>query len=246
MFMVVHRPHLNKNRLAVFRQRGRTMNKTHIGAVGACILAAFTSMPTGAALIDRGGGLIYDTDQNITWLADANYARTSGYDANGSMDWSQAMTWAANLSYYDSVRNVTYDDWRLPTTLQRDTSCGFQYGVDSYGYNCTGSELGHLFYSELGGVAYQSIVTTHDADYNLFTNVESSDYWSATEYAPNPSYAWRFVTSLGYQGPSYKSNSHYAWAVRDGDVYAASVVPAPAAAWLFVSGLLPLFGYLRK
>jgi len=25
-----------------------------------------------AALIDRGGGLIYDTDSGITWLQDAN------------------------------------------------------------------------------------------------------------------------------------------------------------------------------
>lgn len=31
---------------------------------------------------------------------------------------------AANLSYYDSVRNVTYTDWRLPTTLQSGVSTG--------------------------------------------------------------------------------------------------------------------------
>jgi hypothetical protein len=36
-----------------------------------------------------------------------------------------------------------------------------------------------------------------------------------------------------------------AWAVRDGDV-AASVVPLPAAAWLFGSGLLGLFGVSRR
>lgn len=30
-----------------------------------------------AALHDRGGGLIYDDAQNITWLQDANYAKTS-------------------------------------------------------------------------------------------------------------------------------------------------------------------------
>ena len=31
-----------------------------------------------AALVARGGGMIYDTTRNITWLADMNYARTSG------------------------------------------------------------------------------------------------------------------------------------------------------------------------
>ena len=38
-----------------------------------------------AALFDRGGGLIYDDVLNVTWLQDANYAKTSGYDADGDM-----------------------------------------------------------------------------------------------------------------------------------------------------------------
>ncbi len=166
------------------------------------------------------------------------------------MTWANANTWAANLSYYDSVRNVTYDDWRLPTTLQPDSSCGSQYnaggsfGLQGYGYNCTGSEMGHLFYSELGGVAGQSIVTTHDADYNLFTNVQSSHYWSATEYAPSTTSAWYFLTFNGNQTATSKAYSYYAWAVRPGDV--ASTVPVPAAAWLFGSGLLGLVGLARR
>ena len=32
-----------------------------------------------AALYDRGNGLIYDDVLDITWLQDANYAKTSGY-----------------------------------------------------------------------------------------------------------------------------------------------------------------------
>jgi hypothetical protein len=218
-----------------------TQQRKLIAAMSLCtgILVAISGAAQ-ASLIDRGGGLIYDTDLNITWLADANYAGTT-------MTWANAMTWAANLSYYDSVRNVTYDDWRLPTTLQPDPNCGSQSSGDSYGYNCTGSELGHLFYSELGGVAGQYIVTTHDADYNLFTNVQSNVYWSATEYAPDTSIAWNFNTTNGYQLAYYKTYSFYAWAVRPGDVAAAaSTVPVPAAAWLFGSGLLGLIGVARR
>ena len=37
----------------------------------------------------------------------------------------------------------------------------------------------------------------------------------------------------------------YAWAVHDGDVGAA-VVPLPAAAWLFGTGLLGLIDMARK
>ena len=48
--------------------------------IGTLILAlamVFTySTSTKAELIDRGGGLIYDTDLDITWLQDANYAST--------------------------------------------------------------------------------------------------------------------------------------------------------------------------
>ena len=71
-----------------------------------------------AALIDRGGGLIYDSVLNVTWLKDANYAKTSGYgDGSGQMTWNQAKTWAANIEYFDTVRNVTLTEWRLPQIL---------------------------------------------------------------------------------------------------------------------------------
>ena len=33
-----------------------------------------------AVLIDRGGGLIYDTILDVTWMQDANYINTTGYD----------------------------------------------------------------------------------------------------------------------------------------------------------------------
>jgi hypothetical protein len=175
-----------------------------------------------AALIDRSGGLIYDTDLNVTWLANADYI--------GSVNWSTANTWAANLSYYDSVRNVTYDDWRLPTAPLSDPGCSIQ-NVPDYGFNCTGSELGHLFYSELGGVADTSITTTHDADYNLFSNVRSNIYWSNSY---DGSTAWFFHTGLGYQTAQSKTRLGFAWAVRSGDVAA---VPEAETYALMLAGL---------
>ena len=44
-----------------------------------------------AALVDRGGGMIYDTTRNITWLTDMN--------VNGRMTWYAATAWADNLVY---------------------------------------------------------------------------------------------------------------------------------------------------
>ena len=43
------------------------------------------TLSANAALYDRGNGLIYDDVLDITWLQDANHAKTSGYDRDGRM-----------------------------------------------------------------------------------------------------------------------------------------------------------------
>ncbi|MCX7112414.1 MAG: PEP-CTERM sorting domain-containing protein [Proteobacteria bacterium] len=186
-----------------------------------------------------GGQAVYDTDRNITWLADANYAQTSGYDNDGLMNWNAANAWATSLNIGG------YTGWRLPTTLQPDTSCSGQFPA-SYGYNCTGSELGHLFYSELGGVANQLILFTHNSNFDLFTNVQSAAYWSGTVYAPNPLTTWGFTTWDGNQSYGYfkdYSFSYQSWAVRSGDVDGGvGTVPEPGMIWLFGAGVLAWSG----
>ncbi len=49
------------------------------------------SLTAKAELINRGSGFVYDTDLDITWLQDANYARTSGYTTEG-FTYDEAMT----------------------------------------------------------------------------------------------------------------------------------------------------------
>lgn len=176
---------------------------------------AILSVPVmvNAALFSRLGGLAYYDDvADLTWLADANAARTSGYDANGLMTLDDATTWVAGLS----VAGV--DGWRLPSTLQNDNSCSYQYGPEAFGYNCTGSELGNLFYNVLGGSASFSITTNHNANYNLFSNVQSYYYWSATEFVPITRYEWNFSTTNGYQKINSKGYSFYSWPVQTGDI----------------------------
>lgn len=197
-----------------------------------------------AALVDRGGGLIYDTDLNITWLADANYAFTSGYDQQGATDglmtWSYALGWADQLSYGG------FTNWRLPTTLQPDASCANQYSFGSGGFNCTGGELGHLFYTELGGLAGNNIQFTHNANYSLFVNLTGDQYWSATPNASLATYAWEMNFGDGNQFVQLKTGAIRAMAVHDGDIGAPAAVPVPAAAWLLGSGLLAMAGMRRK
>ena len=188
--------------------------KSIIGAL--CTYLVVVSFSVNASLmgvlpVTPGGTdyqAYYDDVADLTWLADANYAQTSRYDVDGGMTWYQANTWAADLN----VGGV--DGWRLPDTLQPDASCSTQIGSVSYGYDCTGSEMGNLFYNVLGNTA-GSLSNT-----GPFSNVRSYYYWSATDYAPNPSNAWSFYMPDGYQSPNIKGNEMYAWAVHDGDVSA--------------------------
>ncbi|MCX7109029.1 MAG: DUF1566 domain-containing protein [Proteobacteria bacterium] len=200
-------------------------------ALAVLLVAAGFASTADAALMSRlGGQAVYDTDFNITWLADANYAKTSGYDSDGMMVWALANTWAAGLNVGG------YTGWRLPTALNADlTWCT--------GYNCTGSgnELGNMFYGDinhgLGGVANQSITTTHNANFNLFTNIQSYAYWSGTE-SPAPDNARFFHMLDGNQGTiGSKDTSFYAWAVRSGDVE-PSGVPEPGIFGLMGIGAL--------
>ena len=202
----------------------------------ACLFVVVSSS-SHAALYDRGNGLIYDDVLNITWMQDANYAQTSGYDADGEMTWADANTWADQLSYGG------FDDWRL-------ASAG---NAPAFGYNVTTGELNHMFYNNLGNTENNSILgnvsftdATPGGGTESFLNVQSDVYdfyWYGEELAPYTDLAWAFGTNIGLQGQASKLDIGYSWAVRAGDV---STVPVPAAAWLFGSALAGLLVARRK
>src|SRR3990172_3864377 len=114
----------------------------------------------------------YDTALNITWLADANYVRTS-------RTWTNANAWAAGINLY----GIT--GWRLPTVTDVGndgcTYTNLYQGVDC-GYNITTQgEMSHLFYTTLGNLALYNTAGSPQAGSGLtntgpFSNVRPSIY----------------------------------------------------------------------
>lgn len=208
-----------------------------------------------AALIDRGGGLIYDTDLNITWLHNANAALGTIFDVadgvrDGRMTWANAVAWAARLSYHDSIRKVTYTDWRLPTTTDMGTpGCNFTNSGTDCGENVdpASSEMAHLYHVSLGNQSRYTTTGTESGAFvgganpnstldnvGPFVNFQSNGYWSGTEYAPAPSLVWFFYAGYGLQDVNGKTGSLYALAVSPGDIAA---VPEAQTYALMLAGL---------
>jgi hypothetical protein len=225
--------------------------KSTFSRMAVVALTLWLGLAAGAAnadLIAADGVLtVYDANANLYWLANANlaasntfgltygtnygndvYGNPSVINSNGTATWGGAQKW---ISAMDAANYLGYNDWRLPTS------------VTCVGYNCTGSEMGNLFYNELGGTAATSILTTHNADLALFNNVQSNYYWSGTAYAPNPSIdgVWGFNPASGAQNDFGKYNDYlFAWAVRPGQVSAA---PEPETYVMLLAGL-GLIGFM--
>ena len=228
-------------------------------------LLLFVSIPVGHALGVTGQGTwqttllprylngdatpdaYYDTVLGITWLVDANYAMTSGYDTDGRMTWSAANAWAAGLNPYNS--GIT--GWRLPDTDPVNGSA-YNYSVTynggsdrahnigasgtAYAGN-TGSEMAHMSFTTLANLGVCDVATSTASsgstpvgyDYGVtntgpFLNlpVETLDFWSSTAYGQTPpasgTAAWSFIFRDGLQRYNAVGAEFYAWAVHPGDV----------------------------
>jgi hypothetical protein len=191
--------------------------------------------------------LIWDDNNNgnsVVWL---DYTHLSA-------NWTNQKAWAAGLNGALTYNTPGYtvdfgaNSWRLPSTVDGPFVNGYT-GTTTGGYNITNSEMGHLFYTELGNLGTYNTSGVSQSGYGLiktgdFDYLVNSGYWSGTGYATNPTYAWYFSMFNGYQGGGNKSGSGgYGLAVRSGQV---STVPVPGAFWLLSSGLIGLAGLSRK
>lgn len=219
-----------------------------------------------AGTTNKSYNLIWDDNNNgnsVVWL---DYASLSGSTWNNATKWATGLNATGVLSYtFNAGYGVDWgaNSWRLPTTVDGNFVSGHT-GTTGKGYNITTSEMGHLFYTELGNKGFRNADGTYNANTApnyLLTNVgefqqlKSTEYWSSE--SPNAPYynlaAWYFAMGSGLQyiTASNKSDPKSGLAIRTGQVTysdptGGAPVPVPAAAWLLGSGLLGLFGVARR
>jgi hypothetical protein len=239
----------------ILQQKGHAMTLLRQFTISAVALLGLHSAQ--ATLVDRGGGLLYDTVLNVTWLQDANYARTTNYaGANvfGAMNWGTAVQWADELNYVDTVRGTVWSDWRLPQvrpingvsyTIPADSSdLARGRGDTDFGFNIISptSELSYMYYVNLGlrgavgtdGIRrtdygiFENGFQTGCKDFDLVKNICTGWYWSGSVFESYLRFAFR--TDSGDQISLGIDNTLLGWAVRDGDVLAVTPPPPPNGA----------------
>lgn len=210
--------------------------KASLIALSSCLL--FSAVSEGA-LINRGGGMIYDDVLDITWLQDANYMVTSGASASSFVNKATASTWVSNLVFGG------YDDWRLPT-MQSGTGgsydTGFSFnGTTDRGFHNDGTnnELGYMFYENLSNISYfspggignqpgsdsfnSSFTDGASGELYSFENIGMTD-WADPSNNPFANASWGFhMQNLnGVATGEIQIHGLFGglsvWAVRDGDV----------------------------
>lgn len=210
------------------------------------LLLAVASITADAALYDRGNGMIYDDVLDITWLQDANYAKTSGYDSDGIMTWEEANAWADQLVYGG------YSDWRLTSArvgsagMLGDPIDGLQAGDYSFfegeydnGWGVTSSELGYMYYVNLQnlpdyfpfnsilpgrfdtdpdviGLTNTSFVNAADGAAVSFLNLQGAAYWYQEPSYQTPGCVCTSALIAWYFDFNNGYQDHDAW--RDSDL----------------------------
>lgn len=158
-----------------------------------------------AALVDLGGGMIYDSDQDITWLQDSNYTLHHSLGGhNGQMTWTQANAWAKTFTFNGN------SGWRLPHGPTSNISGPLTVSA-------TGGELYNLYY-QLGNTQ-----TSGWKNKGPFSMIWPGSFWADLNAGWTTSHHWIFDGSLSSNyliGPD--SNIELVWLVRDGKAVAPS------------------------
>lgn len=183
-----------------------------------------------ARLIPMPDGLtVYDTVLKVRWLANANLPGTpegrfgvAGITPNGSMDYATAIRWLTALNGLNGGAGyLEHNNWTLPTTPTfpvLDPTCNATGpNGNSFGFGCTGSDMGMLFYVSLGLQYPNTAVPIPANTVGPFSNFQPYLYWSNTAQDNKD-------TTKGFH--TFSFNTGWAGANVDGHyMYALAMIP---------------------
>lgn len=158
------------------------------------------------------GQTVYDPSLNITWLADANLAGketfgVTGINKSGSMDYPTALRWVAAMN---ASKYLGHSNWQIPTAPMEDKSCARTgRNGESFGFNCSGSALGSLYYASIGLNEPDTAVPIVGSKAGPFTDFQPYLYWSGSA-ALDPKQGFvSFSFNSGFQGANVVLNYLY-------------------------------------
>ena len=235
--------------------------RLHLAFAAAVAAAGCLASPASAALLARPGGFYYDTVLDITWMGDANYAKTYGLSDTGLVTAQGANFLADGFVHFNDATGVLHTDWRLPTLgpdvgdfdpllpgYEGELPNGqgaFDTGWGSPDDSGIYSELGWMFYHNLGGEPRcLDIVDGHCQpnpngglpDTGPFANLQIDYYWSNVRVqGPSLDTYWALTFLDGEQRPLQRPLGQptlaYAWLVHDGDIAAPPTAVPEPATW---------------
>ncbi len=196
------------------------------------IAGTYTSTGYGTLQVSADGQTVYDPGANVTWLANANLPVSQQFGAqcvnpngtqcinpDGSMTHTVALNWITGMNTYNNGAGwLNQTNWQLPPTIASDQTCSNK--VNFFGFDCSGSPMGELFYNQLGLSAGTPVIAAPKTSVGPFQNIQPYLYWSCgvpgnqTPCQPNgqppaPGFGWSFSFGNGFQGTDVVDNDLY-------------------------------------
>ncbi len=175
------------------------------------------ALPASAPLLPAADGqTVYDPSLKVTWLADANLAGqqtfgVSSINKSGSMDFATAVRWVEAMNTLDhGAGYLGHNNWQLPTAPAEDSSCARTgRNGESFGFHCSGSALGSLYYVSLGLREPNTAVRIPANKIGPFNDFQPYLYWSGSPAADPKQGFVSFSFNTGFQGANVPLNYLY-------------------------------------
>jgi hypothetical protein len=197
--------------------------------------SAPVAAPASVPLVPAADGqTVYDPNLKVTWLADGNLAAKQAFgvaniNKSGSMNYATAVEWVAAMNKLDhGAGYLGHNNWQLPTAPTKDESCARTgRNGESFGFHCSGSALGSLYYGSLRLSEPNTAVRIPANKVGPFRDFQPYLYWSGSAAADPKQGFVSFSFNSGFQGANVWRNYLYVLPMIKGKLPAT-----PAAAGL--------------